>query len=208
MALATFKAALSIASCGGDMLTIGGGEPTLHKSCLEFVWLAVRSTLQISEDMGHAVVGLVTNGSVKKAALEIAHMAKVGLISARLSYDSYHDTSMVDESVLRAFKLRKVVDVGYGIQRQDERDLRSINNWSYFITPHGRALDNGISNHPYTKETDCCCDGLFISPDGTIWQCGCREHKLGHTSDLKAFWFAYNEALNGEDELPCSKKQN
>jgi hypothetical protein len=205
MAQENFTKALSL--CGEDnfnMLTIGGGEPTLHKNCMDYVWQAVRHMLSASEGQGMSSVGIVTNGSVEKRALELAQMAKMGLISARLSYDRFHDLDMVSERVHQAFKVPQDM---YGERKGNENDARVINQMDYFIMPHGRALDNEIYNHPYQKKDSCCCDGVFITPDGKVWQCGCRQKQIGDLSDIKALWRTMADIERNEDyEIPCSKK--
>jgi hypothetical protein len=75
----------------------------------------------------------------------------------------------------------------------------------YLITGHGRALENSLQSHPWRDENTCVCDGIFITPDGTIWQCGCRKYKMGHLDDLDAFWESYHANLNDDGEIPCSK---
>lgn len=200
---ARFDKTLELVSVLGEgaMITVGGGEPTLHKRCMDFIWQAIRACFPSSYDIGMSAVGIVTNGSVRKSALAIARLAEEGLVSARLSYDAYHDTSMVSQDVLRAFQPDRE-------RPRKDKDNRSVNPYSYSITPHGRALESGLADHPFIKETDCCCAGLFVSPDGTIWQCGCREHKAGHVDNLPAFLNRYYAFMSvGEkDDLPCSKK--
>jgi len=187
----------------GSPFTIGGGEPTLHPKCLDFVWQAIRASLRSSYDAGTSIVGIVTNGSIEKRALELAHMAKMGLISARLSYDKFHELEKVSDRVRDAFK-RERGDWG---EVRNDRDLRMTNQMSYFVTPHGRALDNGIYDHPYSKVGSCCCEGAFVTPDGTIWQCGCRKKKVGHVNDLNAFWQVREELRRETEdyEMPCSQ---
>jgi len=201
---AHFDAALSLLDEDGSfsMMTIGGGEPTLHKHCMDFAWQAVRHCLPISDSQGTSVVGIVTNGSVKKRALELASMAEKGFISARLSYDRFHNLEMVDDSVRRAFKADKVEDYN-----RRENDLRAVNKMDYFVTPHGRGLTNGIYNHPMYGKGSCCCQGAFVTPDGRIWQCGCREKVLGHVDHLNKFLDVAHDLMDNDDfEIPCSKK--
>jgi hypothetical protein len=77
----------------------------------------------------------------------------------------------------------------------------------YFVTPHGRGLENGIANHPFYGKDSCCCSGAFVTPDGQIWQCGCREKVLGHVDNLSAFQDVACALMDNEDyEMPCSKK--
>ena len=205
---AHFDAALSMVGESEffDVMTIGGGEPTLHKNCMDFVWQSVRQCLTASANLGISAVGIVTNGSVTKKALELALMAQNGLVSARLSYDRYHNIDMVDDRVRRAFKAEKLPSYDSEYNKR-ENDFRAINQWEYFITPHGRALDNGIYNHPIQGINSCCCEGIFVTPDGTIWQCGCREKVLGHLDNPKAFLeIAHPLRDNDNYEIPCSKK--
>ena len=186
--------------------TIGGGEPTLHPDCIQFVkWVAEECESQ-SYGAGAPVVGIVTNGSRTKQAIELAKLAREGTISARLSYDAYHDLSKVDKRVWKAFQAKYDDEIFPEEGEASNEDSRAMNNYEYFITPHGRAIKNGLANHPLFKKDACCCDGLFITPDGTIWQCGCRKAVIGHLDALSAFWSMYHANLNEDGELPCSKK--
>ena len=203
MSADTFERAMDLvrdddSSC---MVTIGGGEPTLHKNCLDYLWKAIRVCMPATYSAGTSVVGIVTNGSNAKQACEIAQLSEMGLCSARLSYDKFHDTSMVSDKVKYAF------GIGQDKRNRRECDLRAVNSWDYFVTPHGRGLTNGIANHPMHGEKSCCCDGIFITPDGTIWQCGCREKSLGNVNNLTEFWEKYHSVYDSETgEIPCSKK--
>jgi len=182
--------------CGS--VTIGGGEPTLHKHCLDFVWRMIRASFPASYSAGMPTIGIVTNGSVEKTAIELAQMAEQGFISARLSYDRFHAIEKVSDRVKRAFTINP--------NRTKENDFRAINSFDYSVTPHGRAVRNGLANHPFQKADSCCCHGLFVVPNGTIYQCGCRQKVLGHLDNLSAFWDAYHVAFDNDTcELPCSK---
>ena len=212
MTRANFDAALSLVNEDNgisNLVTIGGGEPTLHKLCMDFVWQAIRQTMESSYSVGMSIVGLVTNGSVESKAVELARLAEQGLLSARLSYDTYHDTSMVSDRVKHAFGVGDKRDAFSRRNSERERDLRVVNEWRYLITPHGRALENEIYNHPYSKVGDCCCKGLFVTPDGTIWQCGCRKVVLGHVTQLEAFrdkYYGMTKDDDNGDGVGCSQK--
>lgn len=184
------------------MVTIGGGEPTMHPDCMDFLWQTIRACLPSSDSAGTSVVGIVTNGTIEKRALEIARMAEMGMVSARLSYDKFHEVEKVSERVKRAF--------GIGVNRTSRRenDLRNVNQWEYFVTPHGRALETGIYNHPFSKVGSCNVEGLFITPDGTLWQCGCRKKAIAHLNDDINSIFDAIRAVTDEDdgEIKCSQK--
>jgi hypothetical protein len=201
----TFRACMDlVAQNEGCSVTIGGGEPTMHPNAMEFIWQAVRVSLQSSRDVGGALVGIVTNGSIEKRALELALMAEQGLISARLSYDRYHDLSMVSDRVVRAFAKDKKPDYGYG--RERDNDLRATNPSEYRITPHGRAVENQMALQD-DEQHECCCDGLFIVPNGDVFQCGCRKKKLGNVNMLGSLMDNIAMACNEDGELPCSERQ-
>ena len=198
-------------NCERFMPTIGGGEPTLHPDCLQFVKWVVEECEGLQASCDCPVVGIVTNGSREKQAIELATLARQGEISARLSYDNYHDLSKVSKRVWKAFQAKYDDEIFYdeenGWTEASEHDGRQINRPDYFITPHGRALKNGIYNHPWQKLDSCCCDGVFITPDGKIWQCGCRKVQMGHLDNLDDFWRVYHANIDQESgELACCKK--
>jgi hypothetical protein len=167
MTKATFRNVLKLVGKGSEesLITIGGGEPTLHPLLFDFIWMGVRATLHTAYDSGFAGVGIVTNGKKTESAIELAMLARQGIISARLSVDDYHEE--IDEKVRKAFKP----------YLHDTKDLRGLNTRGLVI-PAGRAESWG--DHPYTK---CFCEEPIIDPLGVIWQCGHKEVSLGNVND-------------------------
>jgi len=101
-----------IALCREEYVTLGGGEPTLHKRFQSYLLSA------IAECEG---VYVITNGTVEKTALLLAKLAKAEVIGAQLSFDKYHDKSMISpavQDIFHALKLDK--DVSRVLSTLDE----------------------------------------------------------------------------------------
>lgn len=180
-----FRQALKFAERRQIPVTLGGGEPTLHPRFMEFLWWSIRAMAGLTDDLGMPAVSLVTNGSRTQTALELAALAKVGVIWASVSRDEFHDP--IVPQVFRAFA-----------SAEKAGDYRRISRPS-FIVPAGRARHWG--NHPFIK---CACDGPFITPDGSLYSCGCRLYRFGHISqrplDLPEEW----DHLKCPNEQPCA----
>jgi MoaA/NifB/PqqE/SkfB family radical SAM enzyme len=168
-----FDKSVALAKEHGEMVTIGGGEPTLHPLFKEFVFHAIWEMADLSIDLGMPAVGMVTNGSNTDIALTLAKLASRGVISCSVSHDEYHDP--IDEKVYKAFKIEKQTFDGYIPKPRDEFDCRGINEGHGYIIPVGRA--KGWGNHPSNK---CGCDAVFIKPDGRVYPCGCRKTAIGN----------------------------
>ena len=164
MSAETFRQALELAKREEIPITLGGGEPTLHPQFMEFLWWSIRTVAALTHEIGMPAVGLVTNGSQTDVALELAALARIGVICASVSKDEFHDP--IDAQVFRAFEPAK-----------EPGDYRRINK-RHLIVPAGRAKRWG--DHPFKR---CVCDGPFIIPSGDIYSCGCRIRQLGHVAD-------------------------
>jgi len=164
MSAETFRCALDLAEQEEAPLTLGGGEPTLHPMFMEFLWWAIRRQAPLTYELGIPAVSLVTNGSRTGIALELAALARVGVVCASLSRDEFHDP--IDARVYRAFE-----------PSTEPGDCRRISRPG-FIVPAGRAKNWG--NHPFAR---CVCEGPFIVPSGDIYSCGCRLNRLGSVKD-------------------------
>jgi len=185
-----FQAAITLAKDYNAMITIGGGEPTLHPFFREFVMYAVWELEGISHDNGMPAVGMVTNGSNTDIALVIAKLAQRGVISAAVSKDRYHDP--IDERVYKAFTKEKNQ---FGVVTADDHDCRSVNDRDGYILPAGRAKQWG--NHPFSK---CICDSVFVKPSGHVYPCGCCKHSLGHVRETVALKHEHFEGYCERDE--------
>ena len=153
-----FKKALKLFE--GDHISIGGGEPTLHPMFWEFIGLSFRYTESI---------WLATNGSITEDALVLANLAQRGVLGVSLSLDDFHDS--IDERVKKAFEIPKN-SYAYRECNNDSREIRKVVR----ILPAGRAKKTGV----YTEEEGCACEDTFVTPNGDIWVCGCREESLGN----------------------------
>ena len=100
---------------GEEFVTIGGGEPTLHKQFKTFL-------IDCMAECDN--VFIVTNGTNKKLSMFLAKLTKKHVIACELSVDHYHDMDMVDYEVIETFT---------------EMDaIRTVTQ----IASVGRALDN------------------------------------------------------------------
>ena len=167
----TFTKALQLAVDFSSWITLGGGEPLIHPLFEDFAWQAVRAMMSQSEECGFSAVGVVTNGKCTEQALNLARMARLGFISARLSLDEWHEK--IEERVISAFRKSEY-------QKKDDHDLRAIGGASAFnIIPAGRA--KGWGSNQFNRK--CFCDSVIIVPNGTIYHCGCRKRSYGNIND-------------------------
>ena len=164
MSAETFRRVLDLAEREQAPITLGGGEPTLHARFMDFLWWTIRRQAPLTYEMGMPAVSLVTNGSQTAIALELAALARVGVICASVSRDEFHDP--IDARVYRAFEPSQVPG-----------DCRRIRRPG-LIVPAGRARNWG--DHPFKR---CVCEGPFIVPTGEIYSCGCRVNRLGCVRD-------------------------
>ena len=131
MSAETFRRVLDLAEREQQPITIGGGEPTLHPRFMDFLWWTIRRQAPLTYEMGMPAVGLVTNGSQTDIALELAALARVGVISASVSKDEFHDP--IDPRVYQAFEPSK-----------EPGDYRHISRPG-LIVPAGRARNWGTT---------------------------------------------------------------
>lgn len=166
MSRETLMAALDLAEQYGHMLTVGGGEPTVHPQFFEFLGLAMAYNPEPSWR-----VLVVTNGKRKDMAMRLAAMAREGLVRADLSLDDYHD--LISPQVIQAFTpARSNASNGYSSTSfQDFRGIRSVER----IVPVGRAVKENVA----TENEGCCCESLLVDPEGRIFACGCKSIQLG-----------------------------
>lgn len=157
MSIETFRAALLYAENHGEIISLGGGEPTIHPLFWDMLGLAVLAETE-SE-----TVWLATNGKNTKIALRLARLARQGKISCDLSQDEWHDP--IEPKVVAAFT-RDEKERYSPANNHDFRGIRRARPEK--IINAGRAKKNGIG-----IDKGCICDELFITPDGHIHPCGC-----------------------------------
>lgn len=170
MSQSVFDKCLEIAKTHGNNVNIGGGEPTLHPKIINWLFQAALETIDCTLDNGAPAVWLATNGKLTEKAIQISKMAKLGMISATLSQDPWHEK--IDDSVIEAF-----------CHKSDKLEIRDV---SEGVLSVGNAAKNSIS-----KKEGCICPNLFIKPNGDFYYCGCAITKMGNVSTdeiPEGFW--------------------
>ena len=157
----TYRNAIKFASERGDIVSLGGGEPTVHPRFWEILGLAMGS---------FDYVWLATNGKKTETALALAGLAKKGAIACRLSLDDYHDE--IDSRVEEAFSKNST----YNERGNDYREI------SRGAEAAGKNLVN--SGRCDWGDDECACEDTFILPNGDIKPCGCLDAPvIGNVND-------------------------
>ena len=183
MSRAVFEAGIALVEDYDGSINIGGGEPTLHKHFWDFLGLAiVRGSTETQPFVA-------TNGTVEKSALRLAWLAREGIVCAALSRSRWHQQQKVQptDRVIDAFSKKY-----FGEGRGDGREIRVTDYRS--LTNQGRARENELGG-----DNKCSCDALFVTPDGTLYECGCVLVKLGTVFNPEIpeeYW---------DREEPCSR---
>lgn len=169
MSIDVFKQAIKMVSDTGDTACIGGGEPTIHPMFWEMLGYAI----VMQQEEGR--VWLATNGKKTADALRLANIAKMGIVCCELSQDRYH--AKIDSKVVAAFQKSKSKTFGYSTSNPgNSRDFRGVRNTTEIRMP----IKAGRSKQ---GTDDCICEDMFITPDGTIKQCGCIDSPIiGHVN--------------------------
>jgi len=154
-------------------VSLGGGEPTLHPLFWEFLGLALRFS---NSEMPPFVA---TNGTMERDAMMLARLASRGVLSCRLSYDQFHDKSMVSPLVLNAFNLGKRKPFEYRSSLDvHSYDYRDVVTESYRTSATGRALNWG--------DDYCVCEDWVVAPNGDLFTCGCRTKCVGNVNQSES----------------------
>lgn len=148
MSLETFRNALK--EFGGDLMSIGGGEPTIHPQFWQMLGECIA-------DSGETV-WMATNGKETKTALALAKLAQKGVLIVELSQDPYHEK--IDQTVVEAFQRDS------NSYSRNENDCRGIRNTSGALIKAGRCK---------TGSNSCICNGIMIKPNGDVKACGCKN---------------------------------
>lgn len=148
------------------VVTIGGGEPTLHP---QFEVILLECIAQLHQCVAYGP-HIVTNGKITSKAMMIAALSKGGIIEGELSRDEYHDS--IDDRVVAAFE--GVSKNGGGVRDTSQGGSRTP-------LPHGRGLELLGYEENETPELDgseCLCDTTMIKPNGDAHQCGCVDSPI------------------------------
>lgn len=175
----TFITALDMAADMGELITIGGGEPTVHPEFFVFLDKAMEYYDRGRIEMPPLVV---TNGKLTgKARKLLQYVEEERPVYVDLSQDEYHDP--IHPDIVAAFQAHQrrneQIRRGYGYSGQVRSDgrgagIRTVTE----IRPVGRAAEaaRGIIT---SKVMECCCEDPLVSPEGLIYSCGCKTHLLG-----------------------------
>jgi len=187
MTQAVFDKCLEIAASREEQITLGGGEPTLHPKCLDWAMQAALASIDTTEMLDGPAVLIITNGKKTEVAQKLAKLSKLGVISAELSQDEFHDP--IDETTIAMFKRYASI-----------RDV--TNEGSNAVIDVGRASVSHEEGLLHVRD-GCACDTLFIAPNGDFYQCGCKIKKLGNvlTDEIPdSFWEHNNECERNMEE--------
>lgn len=186
MSEATFHRAIRLAQDYGELVALGGGEPTIHPKFEKFLMYAIA---QIDD------VLVITNGKHTQRALLLAALANRKMVNAELSVDRFHEP--VDMQVREAF---------YGSYRNNEARGKPM-------LLAGRNLElRGLTVADIPADEPCCCDDWIVTPRGKIRQCGCHNAPvIGNV--VKGFNPAYElcgstchrsrEFRQAQEPVPC-----
>jgi hypothetical protein len=148
MSREVFEAGIKLAEDRGAGAFLGGGEPTDHPLFNEFLIRVLSSDVEIESS------GCITNGSNEKEALLLAKLAPI--FYTALSLTQYHDTSLVTERVLNAYKS---CEKRLGVQ-------------SPFKIGRGKNI--------FGSQPGCVCYDLHMEPNGDLFHCSCKKLKYGN----------------------------
>jgi len=187
----TFKRACDLCFDHGELIFIGGGEPTLHPKFFQFLGYAIAT--QPYSELDGITVGVITNGSVTESAIRLAQMAEAGIIYAGLSLDQFHDP--IHHRVEDAFSKN------HGVK--GDQDKREVRREIFQIMPAGRGKDLVDSARYKASWTDCACPGAMVKPNGNIYNCGCPDAPvIGNIADKNYVWnyedVCYKQTGTGE----------
>jgi len=144
MSLETARKALK--TFEGDLVTIGGGEPTIHPMFWQILGMTFEHQYMLGDEC--LMPYIITNGSMTDISLALAMMSEKGVIGCVLSRDIYHDE--IDESVVRAFGSNIRDAQGHEINNgrcnfgNDDNCLCD----DFIVTPSGDIKMCGCDNSP------------------------------------------------------------
>jgi MoaA/NifB/PqqE/SkfB family radical SAM enzyme len=196
----TFNAALSVARDYDEMVSIGGGEPTLHPNfwnilqrCLgsfDFVWMA-------------------TNGSRTQTMFRLSNIidgedypkddeegiCQDGKLSVALSQDCFHDP--IDQRVIDLWTRRA------NQHRPTNYEIRNVTRSNSGVIAEGRAKRTGAG-----WSEGCICPDMVIKPDGKIRLCGCTKSPvIGDVwHGIEEKWLAIIQDDDGYRDTNCYKE--
>lgn len=161
MSRETWTKVLNYAFDVEEMISLGGGEPTLHPDFEVILIEAIAYAANLS--LSDYAPFIATNGTNKRISMLLNALSRAGVVRAKLSWDKWHNKKRVDPCVVRAFS---------------GSDDLWINTNS--VSDSGRAKK--LPEYKKRKKF-CLCPDLFVKPNGDVYWCGCEDApKLGYIS--------------------------
>lgn len=177
-----FSAALDLCEQTTQWVVLGGGEPTVHPKFKRWLLLALEYK-EVNRMLDNVTV--ITNGKRTSVAHWLLDLVteKERDVVVELSLDPYHDpiNPFVEE------RWKRMANHGrerryYGWYEGAPRGYVGIRSAGTKVSPWGRAIESGLAV-PQAGKDECCCEDLFVDPQGFIYPCGCKKTKLGHVLD-------------------------
>jgi len=190
----TFATALSLAERISGMVTLGGGEPTVHPEFFEYLDRAIdyydRGRLELAPLV-------VTNGKlVSKARKLLQYVEEERGVWVDLSLDDYHDPIRPEiEMAFRRYHEARMRD-RYGIRR-NAGDRGAGIRTAKVLVPVGRAADKA-RGLPVDDTLSCCCEDMLVDPLGNVFSCGCKTHLLGNIFEDDSVFEGYDREFAHE----------
>lgn len=190
MSLWTFDAAIRFVSNYSEMITLSGGEPTVHPdffnildrclSCFDYVWFA-------------------TNGKktrtmwklIEKIEDEELSVDKIGI---DLSLDPWHEP--IDPKIESFFRRKN--KYSSWPSKPTLFGIRDVSQSKQGVVSQGRAQKNRLG---YSSSIDqCICSDLIVQPNGDVALCGCKKApvicNVNCETDIPDHWL---EIINSEE---------
>jgi hypothetical protein len=165
MSFELFKSIIDV--CNFDEChTIGGGEPTLHPQLIEMLSYAVFMT-----EYKDYIPTMITNGTCsEKVWKALMRARKAGNLFVHVSYDSWHDTNMINDYV---YDDAQEHGLWWGANPKNEimgrhRPITKMGRGriTSFDELNEEAEVDGYQGIEY--DNDSCCD-TRIDPLGRVW---------------------------------------
>lgn len=154
-----FAKAIKLAERYDEFITIGGGEPTIHKHFFDFLDFALRSQSNRKLQGIH----VITNGGLTKKALKLLEYSErcdPEDFSCQLSLDDFH--SPISDKVENAYR------------NAGKHFIRSVD--ASKIIYMGSAKKNNLTTN--NKTESCHCEDIFITPEGDMKICACEDAEI------------------------------
>lgn len=160
----TWKNAINFVENTGEIITIGGGEPTLHPQLWGIIGYAMATNYT---DTWMATNGKNTNTALKLAALAYKFRESSPGFQCVLSLDPWHEE--IEQQVVDTFV-----------------EYKAVHNVSQNVLSQGRAkqyrneIENSYDIHrnqmaQFIENDSCICSEMLIDPAGYIHGCGCPD---------------------------------